>query len=162
MIRMPHLHAACSGTSKTSCRRPATAGASSRRQRRRRTYYVYDAAGQRVRKVTGERQTGPHARRAHLPRRLRDLPQARRQWRNTLTLERETLHVMDDKQRIALVETRTLEHGSSMHRTDPCPLPVGNHLGSASLELDVQDGIISYEEYTPTAARRIRRCAAQR
>jgi hypothetical protein len=28
---------------------------------------------------------------------------------NTATLERETLHVMDDKQRIALVETRTLE-----------------------------------------------------
>ena len=29
-----------------------------------------------------------------------------------MTLERETLHVMDDKQRIALVETQTVENGN--------------------------------------------------
>jgi RHS repeat-associated protein len=54
---------------------------------------------------------------------------------------------MDDKQRIALVETRT--QGS-----DPAPAQLiryqlGNHLGSASLELDDQAQIISYEEYYP-------------
>ena len=93
---------------------------------------------------------GPH-RRAHLPRRLRDLPQARRPiGANTATLERETLHVMDDKQRIALVETRTLDTAGN----DPAPQQLiryqfGNHLGSASLELDEQAQIISYEEYTP-------------
>ena len=64
-----------------------------------------------------------------------------------MTLERETLHVMDDKQRIALVETRT-------HGNDPSPQQLiryqfGNHLGSASLELDGQAKIISYEEYYP-------------
>ena len=66
-----------------------------------------------------------------------------------MQLERQTLHVMDDKQRIALVETRTLDAGN-----DPAPLQLiryqfGNHLGSASLELDDQAQIISYEEYTP-------------
>src|SRR5262249_22563318 len=62
-----------------------------------------------------------------------------------VSLERETLHVMDDKQRIALVETRT---------DTPAPEQLiryqfGNHLGSASLELDDAGQIISYEEYYP-------------
>ena len=68
----------------------------------------------------------------------------------TVTLERETLHVMDDKQRIALVETKTVENGNPIN----APVPVqryqlGNHLGSASLELDEDGGLISYEEYHP-------------
>jgi len=37
----------------------------------------------------------------------------------------------------------------------------GNHLGSASLELDVMGQIISYEEYFPYGARRTRRCEAR-
>jgi len=54
---------------------------------------------------------------------------------------------MDDKRRIAQVETRT-------QGDDPGPAQLiryqfGNHLGSASLELDDQAQIISYEEYTP-------------
>jgi RHS repeat-associated protein len=58
--------------------------------------------------------------------------------------------VMDDKQRIALVETRTLDTVGD----DPAPRQLiryqfGNHLGSASLELDDQAQIISYEEYSP-------------
>jgi RHS repeat-associated protein len=57
---------------------------------------------------------------------------------------------MDDKQRIALVEMRTLDTAG----TDPAPPQVlryqlGNHLASVSLELDDQAQIISYEEYTP-------------
>src|SRR5207247_1352534 len=68
----------------------------------------------------------------------------------TATLERETRHVMDDKQRIALVETRTLDTMGG----DPAPSRLiryqfGNHLGSAGLELDHEARIISYEEYAP-------------
>ena len=109
-------------------------------------YYVYDASGQRVRKVC-EKSLGLTEERIYLGgfeifRRHGGAIGA-----NTATLERETLHIMDDKQRIALVETRTL--GS-----DPAPQQLiryqfGNHLGSASLELDEQTQIISYEEYTP-------------
>ena len=57
---------------------------------------------------------------------------------------------MDDKQRIALVETRTVD--TAGNDTAPAQLiryQFGNHLGSASLELDEQAQIISYEEYTP-------------
>src|SRR5437763_13861552 len=68
---------------------------------------------------------------------------------DTVELERETLHIMDDKQPIALVETRTLDTAGN----DPAPQQLiryqfGNHLGSACLELDDQAQIISYEEYT--------------
>src|SRR5437899_8705416 len=57
---------------------------------------------------------------------------------------------MDDKQRIALVETMTIENGNRVN--SPALLQryqLGNHLGSASLELDDQAQIVSYEEYTP-------------
>jgi len=114
------------------------------------TYYVYDASGQRVRKVT-ERQAGP----GQTPTRMKERIylggfEIYREYAGdgqTVTLARETLHLMDDKQRIALVETRT--QGS-----DPAPqqlirYQLGNHLGSASLELDEQAQIISYEEFYP-------------
>jgi RHS repeat-associated protein len=107
------------------------------------TYYVYDAAGQRVRKVT-ERQNGTRKNeRIYLGgfEVYHDYDGIG----TSVSLERETLHVMDDQQRIALVETRT-----------DTPLPeqlirfqFGNHLGSASLELDNAGQIISYEEYYP-------------
>jgi RHS repeat-associated protein len=114
------------------------------------TYYVYDASGQRVRKVT-ERQAGP----GQTPTRLKE-----RMYLGgfeiyceyagdgqTVTLARETLHLMDDQQRIALVETRTQGNDGSPPRL--IRYQFGNHLGSASLELDDQAQIISYEEYTP-------------
>ena len=119
-------------------------------------YYVYDASGQRARKVW-EKSPGLTEERIYLGgfEIFR-----RRNGAGAVTLERETLHIMDDKQRIALVETRT----TTTRPTVPAQLiryQFGNHLGSASLELDDQAQIISYEEYTPTAARRIRRCAAR-
>ena len=59
------------------------------------------------------------------------------------TLERETLHIMDDEQRIALVETKTNDNQFLIR------YQLSNHLGSASLELDNNAQIISYEEYHP-------------
>ncbi|MEO6935532.1 MAG: RHS repeat-associated core domain-containing protein [Collimonas sp.] len=117
------------------------------------TWYVYDAGGQRLRKIT-ERHTRP----GEKPRRLKEriyigAVEIYRQYNNDddgVKLERETLHVMDDKQRIALVETRT----QGNHENDPSPFrliryQISNHLGSSCLELDQQAQIISYEEYSP-------------
>src|SRR5262249_23171090 len=68
-----------------------------------------------------------------------------------VTLERQTLHVMDDKQRVALVETTTIDD-----KAPPATLPqtntryqFGNHLGTACLELDSSGAVITYEEYYP-------------
>jgi len=107
-------------------------------------YYVYDATGQRVRKVW-EKSAGLVEERIYLG----GLEIFRRR-RGAERLERETLHIMDDKQRIALVETRTVDTAAN----DPAPPQLiryqfGNPLGSAILELDDQSQIISYEEYTP-------------
>ena len=67
-----------------------------------------------------------------------------------VTLERETLHVMDDKQRIALIETQTIDNGAAVSSPTPAQrYQLANHLGSASLELDENGGLISYEEYSP-------------
>ena len=58
---------------------------------------------------------------------------------------------MDDKQRIAMVDTRTVDPAEQRPEA-PMQLiryQFGNHLGSASLELDVEAKIISYEEYYP-------------
>ena len=54
---------------------------------------------------------------------------------------------MDDQKCIALVETRA--YGSDDSLQQLIRYQVGNHLGSASLELDDQARIISYEEYYP-------------
>src|SRR5262249_47324297 len=110
------------------------------------TYYVYDEAGQRVRMVT-ERQNGVRKN----ERTYLGGFEVYREYDGSGTsviLERETLHVMDDKQRIALVETRTQGNEPGV----PAQLiryQLGNHLGSASLELDDVGQIISYEEYYP-------------
>jgi RHS repeat-associated protein len=107
-----------------------------------RTWYVYDAGGQRIRKVT-ELANGQ----------LKDeriyfggLEVYRNHGTNGIV--RETLHVMDDKRRIALVETRTQGSEAGI----PAELvryQLANHLGSVSLELDELARILTYEEFTP-------------
>ncbi len=113
-------------------------------------YYVYDAAGQRVRKVIHNQNGAKQKERLYLGgfeiyREYNGAGGA------TPKLERETLHIMDDKQRIALVETKTKDTGVSA-KTLPQTLTryqFTNHLGSASLELDNAGAVISYEEYHP-------------
>ncbi|HEX8720434.1 MAG TPA: SpvB/TcaC N-terminal domain-containing protein [Pyrinomonadaceae bacterium] len=114
------------------------------------TWYVYDSAGQRVRKVT-ERQAAAGQTPARMKERVYvggfEVYREFGAGGDAVTLERETLHVMDDKRRVALVETRT-------QGDDPAPARLtryqfDNHLGSASLELDEQARVVSYEEYFP-------------
>lgn len=116
------------------------------------TYYVYDNSGQRARKIT-ERQAGAgvlnpskKSERIYL-----GAVEIYREYDNTdtQTLERQTCHVMDDKTRIAMIETRT--QGSDDAPSRLVQYQHGNHLGSASIETDdsLNARIISYEEYHP-------------
>ena len=109
------------------------------------TYYVYDAGGQRIRKVT-ERQNGKRkSERIYLGG-----FEIYREYKSSgvnIQLQRDTLHLMDDKQRIALVET--LVHGNDGSPKQLVRYQYGNHLGSACLELDKLGKVISYEEYHP-------------
>jgi len=107
-----------------------------------RTWYLYDSAGQRTRKVTELGNGQIKDERIYLG----NFEFYRKGGANPLT--RETLNIMDDKQRIALVEMRTqgTEPGVPQQLVR---YQVSSHLGSANLELDDQARIISYEEYTP-------------
>ncbi|MEU1596502.1 SpvB/TcaC N-terminal domain-containing protein [Streptomyces sp. NPDC005708] len=109
-------------------------------------FYVYDASGQRVRKVW-EKSPGLSEERIYLGGFEVFRKHGGSIGANTATLERETLHVMDDKQRIAQVETRT--HGNDGSPSLLVRYQFNNHLGSAVLELDHEAQIVSYEEYTP-------------
>src|SRR5439155_8735988 len=97
-------------------------------------YYVYDAGGQRVRKVVEKNGGALVEERIYLGgfEIFR-----RRNGAGSVTLERETLHIVDDKQRIALVETKTIDNQSSISNLQTLiRYQFSNHLGSASLELD--------------------------
>jgi RHS repeat-associated protein len=111
------------------------------------TFYVYDAGGQRTRKVT-ERQNGTRKNeRIYLGG--FEIYREFKSNGNDIKLERETLHIMDDKQRTALVETKTITNPDDESPTQLIRFQFSNHLGSASLELDDKANVISYEEYYP-------------
>lgn len=147
MLRMPHLGGGLPGPNlhwdyKDQLRKSDLGGGGL-------AFYVYDASGQRVRKVW-EKAPGLIEERIYLGGFEIFRKHGGSIGTNTATLERETLHVMDDKHRIALVEMRTSPRTPDPN--DPLLLiryQFGNHLGSASLELDDRGSVISYEEYAP-------------
>jgi RHS repeat-associated protein len=110
-----------------------------------KAYYIYNSAGQRARKVIELRDGRRKEERFYIGEfeifRKYDLSN------DIVDLERKTLHIMHDKECIALIERRELGN-------DPAPeklirYQLNNHLGSANLEIDSQAKIISYEEYYP-------------
>lgn len=66
-------------------------------------------------------------------------------------LERETLHVMDDRRRLAMVETKTVDNDvpGTLTLVPRVRCRYRNHLDSAHLECDGAGLVISYEEYHP-------------
>jgi RHS repeat-associated protein len=109
-----------------------------------KTYYVYDANGHRVRKVV-ELQDGTKQK----ERISVGVFEIYREYGGggAVTLERETLQVMDDARRVALVETRT--QGDDGSPAELVRYQLDNHLGTVSLELDPAARVVSYEEYYP-------------
>jgi len=123
-------------------------------------YYVYDASGQRIRKVretvtNTSNGTYEVEEKIYLGgvevKRIRTV-----QASGTSTiLNRTTLHIMDDKRRIAVVHNWSTDsnsrevNSSSDLNTNKIRYQYGNHLDSASLELSSTGSIISYEEYFP-------------
>ncbi len=102
-------------------------------------YYVYDAAGQRIRKVLEDQNGVPRSERIYLG----GYELYREFGANAVS--RETLHLTDGTQRIAIVETATTPVvGAPLMRYQ-----LGNHLGSATVELDGGGALIAYEEYHP-------------
>lgn len=145
MTEMPHLPVMAWDFHDQLC---ASSRRIADRGERRMTRYVYDGAGQRARKVTLRPDGRRRQERLYVGGfevyRLYDGDG------DQVVLERKTLHVMDDQQRIALIETLTVDRADSL--LVPCPdqrYQLSNHLSSATLELDEAARLISYEEYAP-------------
>ena len=112
-------------------------------------YYVYDLLGQRVRKVIYNQNGKKTKERIYLGG-FEIYREYNGAGGETPELERETLHIMDDKQRIALVETKTIPEPTPPAEPEQLiRYQLGNHLGSAMLELDAEAEVITYEEYHP-------------
>jgi RHS repeat-associated protein len=119
-------------------------------------YYVYDSQGNRVRKVSEKViNTTTGAIEVEDKIYLGGVEIKRIRQQSSLILQRSTLHIMDDRSRIAIshnwsMDTLNRETTSSADlNKNKTRYQYGNHLGSASLELDTTGQIISYEEYTP-------------
>ncbi|HEV8325327.1 MAG TPA: SpvB/TcaC N-terminal domain-containing protein, partial [Myxococcota bacterium] len=114
------------------------------------TYYVYDGAGQRLRKVTDRQAAAgedPAPRFERLYLGGLEIDRALAADGTTVTLERETLPVSLEKTRAVFVETRT--QGTDPGAAQLVRYQHANHLASAILELDDAADVISYEEYFP-------------
>ena len=69
---------------------------------------------------------------------------------NILKTERQTVHIIDDRHRFALIDRLAIDNGITLSTaSNSIRYQYDNHLGSASLELDQTAAIISYEEYHP-------------
>ena len=113
------------------------------------TYYVYDSSGNRVRKVT----EGYAPSNERITRRNERLYiggfEVYREYMHdgSVALERESLSLLDDQQRLAIVETRTV--GTDRSSPQLIRYQISNQLGSATIELDQEAKLITYEEYFP-------------
>jgi RHS repeat-associated protein len=109
------------------------------------TYFTYDGSGERVRKVfvhLGLIKERIYLGGYEIYRERSSTPGAAN------TFERQTLHVVADQRRVAMVETKTIEQGGQVPDTR-WRLQLDNHMGSAMIELNAGGNVITYEEYHP-------------
>jgi RHS repeat-associated protein len=106
--------------------------------------YCYDGAGERIRKLVTKGNITEEC------IYLGGFEIFRKWQNNSKVTERESLHIMDDKNRIAMVETLIIENGVQLAVEETLiRYQYSNHLGSAFLEVDDAARVISYEEYHP-------------
>ena len=109
------------------------------------SYFVYDAAGQRVRKVWVKSASLIEERIY-----VGGYEVWRKRLSGMLDEERQTLHVTDDQRRVAMVETKTVNGGSTVSSpTSYLRYQLDDHLGSARVEVDGSAALLTYEEYHP-------------
>jgi RHS repeat-associated protein len=104
-------------------------------------HYLYDAAGQRVKKLV-RRQGGQVETTVYVGSAF----EHHRQGEGDGARENNTLHVLDDRSRVALVRVGAPFDG------DPAPavqFHLGDHLGSSQVVIDGDGTFVNREEFTP-------------
>lgn len=156
MLAMPHLTAMDWNAYEELVRTDNGGGAG-----RVEHHFQYDAQGQRVRKVVQHYAEGACTlveERIYLGGYEVYRKHAGDGVEGTVTREVQSLQVMDGEQRIVTIDTRTVKQDT----TDSAPVTLdagdrvtrvryqlGNHLGSAAVEVDESGGLVSYEEFHP-------------
>jgi RHS repeat-associated protein len=113
------------------------------------TYYLYDPTGKRVRKVTEHAAAGGEPPRRRSERIYLGTFEVYLEYGadGQVRLERQSVHALDDTQRVALVETRTVGEDRGPQRL--VRFQYVDHRGTTALELDLGGLVISHEEYYP-------------
>jgi RHS repeat-associated protein len=112
------------------------------------TFYTYDGADQRLRKITDRASAGAGSRRKE--RIYLGAIELYREYGvdgTTVILSRETLTIVSDRKLVAVLETRTSGTDPAARRA--LKYQFANLVGSSTLELDEASQVISYEEYFP-------------
>ncbi|HSI78928.1 MAG TPA: toxin TcdB middle/N-terminal domain-containing protein [Lunatimonas sp.] len=112
------------------------------------TYYQYDGSGQRIRKIT-ENQAAAGSTPTKKEERIyiAGYEVYQKHADSHAGLERVSLSLVDEGQRVVMVETRNdVDDGTEKQLVR---YQLHNHLGSSTLELDDLARVISYEEYHP-------------
>jgi RHS repeat-associated protein len=103
--------------------------------------YLYNVAGERVKKLV-RKQGGQIETTIYID----GIFEHQRIVQGGVTQENNTLHVMDDQSRLALVRIGSPLPGDT---TPAVKFHLGDHLGSSHLAIDGNGGFINREEYTP-------------
>ncbi len=111
-----------------------------------RAYYQYDAGKQRTRKTLVRNNTS-HVVEERID--LGGLEVYRKYTNGTLVEAIESIHLLDNQQRVLLVDDVLQTDNPNLDTGALYRYQYSNHLGSVSLELDGDAGIISCEEYHP-------------
>jgi len=109
-------------------------------------HFAYDATGQRVRKVYEHGATIEE--RVYLGG--YEIYRRRKKGATSPEFAWETLHVSDDRRRVALVETKTIDTSiPGFTPTTRQRFQLENQLGSSTMETTEAGAVIGYEEYYP-------------
>ncbi len=111
-------------------------------------YYVYDSSGERTCKVTETYQNNETNSTRVEKIYFGDIEVTRTYQNNNLNKEKYTVHVMDDKSRVALHHYWTKGTPDETQENQD-RYQLSNHLDSVALELNSDAAIITYEEYLP-------------
>jgi len=104
-------------------------------------HYLYDSSGQRVKKVV--RKQGGRVEVTHYIEKVFE----HHRWNaGGHAGENNTLHVMDDKQRIALIRVGPAQAGDA---SPAVQFQLADHLGSSNVVVDLDGALIKREEFTP-------------
>lgn len=112
------------------------------------TWYQYDGNGQRVRKITeNQAEAGQTPSRKEERIYIGPYELYKKYSGPDAGLERISISLMDEEHRFVMIETRNeVDDGTEKHLVR---YQLHNHLGSATLELDQDNRVVSYEEYHP-------------